>query len=185
MREEVNLKFAYLRPQMAAILLLTCLLIVSTSKAREQSSITCDKAKVRERVARIMRDTLKQGETKVNGVVTSWTRIPPSSEAVEEVRCYGDDAVSVLAEYLKSKDSPKKELALRFLGELGGSRIVEPLRMVILYEPSPLLRELALRWLTTAPWDIASPIIKEAMESDADPQVREAAKNILASYAPK
>lgn len=185
MTEDVSVKFIYSRSQTASIALLACALLVSTSKAQEQRSTTCDKAKVRERIARIMRDTLKQGETKVNGVVASWTRIPPSSEAVEEVKCYGDDAVPVLAKYLKSKDSPKKELALRFLGELGGSRIVEPLRTFILYETSPFLRELALRWLTTAPWDMVSPIIKEAMESDSDPKVREAAKNILASYAPK
>lgn len=142
---------------------------------------------VRERIAVLMAYIIKKGEGVASDGVAVWMPYlaRPSNEDIEEIKRYGDDAVPILSEYLTAGGEREKSLAMRFLGVLGGSRIVEPLRKVILHETSPLLRELALRWLTTAPWEMVSPIIKEAMESDADPQVREAAKNILTSYAPK
>ena len=132
-----------------------------------------------------MRHTLKQGEFKVNGAVAAWTRTSPSKENVEEIQRYGDDAVPILSEYLGSEDDREKELAMRFLGLLGGSRIVEPLRKVIQSDNSPSIREIALRWLTQAPWDLASPIIQEAAEKDIDLEVRNVAKKLLTEYAPK
>jgi hypothetical protein len=43
---------------------------------------------------------------------------------------------------------------MRFLGALGGTRSVEPLRMV-LDHPSAGVREMALNWLAAALWEMA------------------------------
>jgi HEAT repeat protein len=140
---------------------------------------------IRKRIAALMAHILKKGEAVTSDGIKVATRALPSNEDIEEIKRYGDTAVPILSEYLTAEESREKNLAMRFLGVLGGSRIVEPLRKIALYDSSPAMRDLALRWLTTAPWDIVAPIIKQAMEFDSDPQVREAAKNILASYAPK
>jgi len=62
---------------------------------------------------------------------------------------------------------------------LGGRRIVVPLQGVILHDPSPAIRELALRWLTQAPSNLAQPIIRRAARTDPDERVRTVAKSIL------
>ena len=91
----------------------------------------------------------------------------------------------ILEEYLWPGDNRAGELALRFLGLLGGSQIVEPLKRVVEKSDSPGRRELALRWLTQAPWDLAAPIIRTAAETDADAQVRGVARDLLANYSPQ
>ena len=185
MRQRGNVKSVDSRVQIATIVVLICILSVGSGKTQEQTHATCDKGKVRERVSTIIRETLKQGENRVNGIIAAWTRIPPSNEAIEEMRCYGDVAVPVLVEHLNSKDDRKKELAIRFLGELGGSQIVEPPRMIVQYETSSLLRNIAVRWLTEAPWDLASPIIQQAAQNDPDPSVRQTAQELLDARKPR
>jgi hypothetical protein len=138
---------------------------------------------VREKIAILMRDTLHEGEHTVNGVKV-WVRVHPSNKALKQVRRYGDSAVPALADYLRSDDARARELAMRFLGSLGGSRIVEPLRAVVENDTSAGMRELALRWLTAAPWDTISQI-KHAAQTDDDPQVRETARGIVARYSKK
>lgn len=158
--------------------------ILKSHEARELKSPS--ESVIRKRVAELMGYILKRAE-----VVTSDGKAMvqivalPSNEDIEEVRRYGDAAVPILAEYLTSGDGRQKVLAMRFLGNLGGSRIVEPLRTVVQHDASPGIRDLALRWLSGAPWDLAAPIIREAAETDPDPGVREAAKEILAKYPPK
>ncbi len=139
-------------------------------------------ADMRERVATIIRDTLKRGEGEItnDGVkLKTWTNMPPTEEAIEEIRSFGDDVVQILSEYLTSEDGREKQLAIRFLGLVGGSRIVEPLRMVIKNDKQPGMRAMALTWLAEAPWELASPIIREAAESDGDPGVRKVANDLL------
>jgi hypothetical protein len=40
----------------------------------------------------------------------------------------------------------------------------------------------ALGWISQAPWEQASPVISEAADTDPDPKVREAAKEILVKH---
>jgi len=57
---------------------------------------TSDEGAIRERIATIIRETLKQGEgTTVEGY-RFFTWVPPSNEDVEEIKSYGDKAVLFL-----------------------------------------------------------------------------------------
>lgn len=142
------------------------------------NSQTIDKSVVRERISRIMRDIRKKGEREIDGV-RIFVRVSPSREDVEELKKYGDEAVPILTEYFDSEDPPERTLALRLLGSLGGSRIVQPLRKVILHHPSADFRQLALNWATQAPWDQMRPIVQMAAKSDPNPQVRKTAREVL------
>jgi hypothetical protein len=144
-----------------------------------------DKEAIRERISAIIRETVKQGEgTTVDGVKFT-TRVPPSDENVEEIKRFGDKAVPVLDEYFWSKDGFEGVLALRFLGLLGGGRIVEPLKRVVEKSDSPTLRELALLWLTQAPWDLAAPVIRNVAETDPDAKLRGVARDLLVNRSPQ
>jgi hypothetical protein len=155
----------------------------ATAQGLTQAS---EKEAIRERISVIIRETLKQGEgTTANGVKFR-TRVPPSTDKVEEIKSLGDKAVPVLEDYLWSGDNPEQgDLALRFLGLLGGTRIVEPLKRVIEKSDSPSRRENALRWLTQAPWDLAAPVLRAAAETDPDANVRGVARDLLVNNAPQ
>jgi hypothetical protein len=144
-----------------------------------------DEGTIRERIATIIRETLKQGEgTTVEGY-RFFTWMPPSDKDVEEIKSYGDKAVPILEKYLFSDVGREGHLALRLFGLLGGSRIVEPLKRVAEQSTSASRRATALTWLTQAPWELASPIIRNAAETDRDPEVRGVARDLLVNYSPK
>jgi len=71
---------------------------------------------------------------------------------------------------------------MRLMGELGGERIIEPLKKVILYNQSARKREYALTWITQGPWDQASKVIRLAAETDPDENVRKVAEELLSSH---
>jgi hypothetical protein len=159
--------------------------IVLDCEAQTVSAKPSDSRVMRERIATIFRETLKRGEAiiELNGrQVTSRTFVPPLTEHVDEIKRYGDDAIPILAEYLNSGSGFEKYLAMRFLGSIGGSGVVEPLRKVALGDASPSFRMVALLWLTETPWDLASPIIRQVVEKDTSPEVRAKAKEILAQH---
>jgi hypothetical protein len=144
-----------------------------------------DEAAIRERIATIIRETLKQGEgTTVEGYrFFAW--VSPSTKNVEEIKSYGDKAIPILEEYLFSDVGREGDLVLRILGGMGGSLVVEPLKRVVEQSTSAWRREDALRSLTQAPWQLAFPIIRNASETDRDPEVRAEARDLLARYSPE
>ncbi len=164
--------------------MLACAATAIGANGQDSGSEGLTESFVREKIAILMRDTLHEGEHTVNGVKL-WVRVHPSNKALKQVGRYGDSAVPALADYLRSDDARERDLAMRFLGSLGGSRIVEPLRAVVENDTSAGMRELALRWLTAAPWDTVSQIIEHAAHTDDDPQVRETARGIVARYSKK
>jgi hypothetical protein len=140
---------------------------------------------IRERVQRIMRETIEDGETVImlNGrQVIARCFIPPSKLAVDEVKDYGDKAVPILAEYLRQTSGFEKYHAMRLLGAIGGKSVVALLRQVALHDPSAGYREYALAFLTQAPWELAAPILQEAASRDAELRVRQRAKELLDGY---
>lgn len=156
------------------------------SNSKSAQTILDDSA-MRERVAAIIHETIKQGEQTVNGI-RIWTYVPPSSEAIEELKGFGDLAIPVLEQYIWSEnDSGARErwLAVRLLGILGGSRIVKPLEKIIRTYHSPGIRWETLRSLSSAPWDQAMPIIQWAAKTDPDPDVRKLAEDILRGHRPR
>ena len=143
---------------------------------------------IRERVQRILRETIEDGETVImldGRQVIARTFIPPSELAVDEVKAYGDKAVPILAEYLRQTSGFEKYHAMRLLGAIGGKSVVAPLRQVALHDSSAGYREYALAFLTQAPWELAAPILQEAASRDADLKVRQRAKELLDGYGPR
>jgi hypothetical protein len=166
----------------AALLCATCFALVDC-EGQTLSADPSGNRDIRERITSIFHETLKQGEITVehNGrLVTARTFVPPSKEHVDQVRRYGNNAIPILAEYLTSGSGFEKYLALRFLGLIGGSGVVETLRKVALNDTSSSFRLVALLWLTETPWDLASPIIRQVANDDTSPEVRNKAKQILA-----
>ena len=155
-------------------LLLSC---IAVSNAQSNPPKSSDKD-IRSRIAAIVQQRLDDGVFTVHGV-RAQTKTPPSDAAVAEIKRYGDSAVPALDGYLHSKNPRERGVAMEFLGLLGGRRIVAPLQRVIQHDPSATMRELALRWLTNAPTDLAKPIIRRAAKTDPDEKVRKTAKNIL------
>lgn len=159
--------------------------VVSRCDAQTLSDKTSDRI-MRERIAIIFRETLKRGETIIDRKefppVTALTFVPPSTEHIDEIRRYGDDAIPILSDYLKRGTGFEKYLAMRFLDAIGGKNIIGPLRRVALYDPSPSFRTSALLWLSAARWDLAAPIIRHAADKDSSAEVRTQAKAILAQH---
>jgi hypothetical protein len=170
----------------SSALFLICLVACCTN-AQSEGTDKADVSVIRERIQTIMRETIRSGEKVVmlNGrQVTSRTFIPPSQPAIDEVKGYGDAAVPILGEYLRVTGFEKYH-AMRFLGAIGGPKVVEPLRQVALHDDSAGYREYALAFLTQTPWELAEPILHEAARSDPDPSVRNRAAELLIGYAPR
>jgi len=140
-------------------------------------------AKVRARVNTIIKETIKRGEFTTQGV-KAITRVPPSNEDVDEIKSYGDQAVMALEEHFSSASAFEYELAMRLMGALGGERIIEPFKKVILNDQSARRREYALTWITQGPWDQAKEIISQAATTDPDENVRKVAKELLSGHGP-
>ena len=169
---------------LSGLAVLLCLITVGECLAQGKVVDTLPPAKVRERVNTIIRETLQRGEFTTADGVKGITRIPPSPEDVDEIKGYGDRAVLPLQEHFSSGNAFEYELAMRLMGELGGKRIIEPFKKVILYDQSARKREYALRWITQGPWDQAAKVISQAAEKDPDANVRKVAQELLSGHGP-
>jgi hypothetical protein len=171
-------------PAISYSLMLLWLLLLSRSlsvaRAGEQmkSPQATSNAAVRKRIASIIAETLREGEGVVDGVKVCRI-VPPAKKNIEEIRRYGEEAVKPLTNHLKAESERERAIVVEFLRLLGGRRIVTPLQRVIQSDGSPSIRILALRWITQAPFNLVSPIIREAARTDPDQRVREEAQNLL------
>lgn len=164
-------------------MLLTCGSVVAKAGHQTKGTQATSKEGLNRSIGRIITETLKEGEGVVNGVKV-WRRVPPAKKDIEEIRRYGDEAVSALTNHLNAESDRERALVVEFLGLLGGRRIIPPLQTVIQRDDSPSIRILALRWITQAPFNLVSPIILEAARTDVDWGVREEAQNILGLSRP-
>jgi hypothetical protein len=169
------------RKTLFQITLLVCLTVLGANACQVTDAQKPDRADISERVHSLIRETLQRSEVHVNGI-RIFTRSLPSTEVVDEIRKYGDDAVPALESHLASGDARERELSVRLLGALGGDRIVMPLRNVTRHDPTPSIRALALRSIRQASERLMLPIIREAAKMDTDESVRQEAKDILANY---
>jgi hypothetical protein len=136
---------------------------------------------VRDRIARMMDYIVRRSEFALSDGVRIRIVLLADNDEIDEVKHYGDRAIPVLSEYL-SEDRAEKYLAMRLLGEIGTSGIIEPLARVATKDASPSYRQTGLRWLTQAPWESAAPIIRQAANDDPDPMVRETARELLQAH---
>jgi hypothetical protein len=106
---------------LASIFVLLCAAIFCTgqsvngSETRKDGTALAHTTIVKRRIQSIMQATLKEGEFTTPEGIKASTRVPPSTERIEEVRQLGDGAIPVLASYVNSKSPREQELAMRFL----------------------------------------------------------------------
>ena len=181
-----------LRPRLLMLGLVFCLGRFCAASGQTQGTILSqtlrppsDEGAIRERISTIIQETIKRGEGYTVDGIKTWTRMPPTTKDLEEIKSYGQKAVPILEEYLFSDVSQEGDVALEIFGRLGGSQMVEPLKRVVEQSTSSWRREFALRWVTQAPWELALPIIRNAAETDRDPKVRALAQDLLVKYSPK
>jgi len=185
----------HLHLRMLLALVLICSLTLCCSLTRSGSQVVAaqqseSEARTQQQsdravVVSAIQDALQQGSgTTTDGVKFS-TYLPPSEESIVAVQRLGDRAIPILAEFLWSKDDRECWVVIRLLGSLGGARIVPPLEEVARKYPAPRRRILAIRRQSSAPWEIASPIIRESAEHDPDSGVRKTAKDILGKHIPQ
>jgi len=136
-----------------------------------------------EQIATIIATTVHEGQGVTREGQRFYTFVPPSPDALETVKRNADDAIPILNEFIWGKDPNAGHVAMRLLGALGGEKILAQLTPVIDKHPSPGMRSLALRWVSTAPWERALPILKRAAAKDSSRSVRDTAKELIARHA--
>jgi len=170
--------------RLPGLVVLFCLIVIGICLGHGTIANAQTTANVRERVNTIIQETIQRGEFTTPEGVRGVTRVPPLAEHVEEITRYGDRAVEPLEEYFYSANGFEYEVAMRLMGALGGKRIIEPFKKVILYDPSARKREYALRGISQGPWDEASKIITHAADNDSDANVRKVAQELLDGHRP-
>jgi hypothetical protein len=102
---------------LAALCCAVCFIVVDC-EGQAVSAKPSDNRVIRERIATIFHETLKRGEVAIehNGrQVTARSFLPPSTENVDEIRRYGQDAIPILVEYLDSDSGFEKFWRCAFL----------------------------------------------------------------------
>jgi hypothetical protein len=167
------------------IVIFICLLAPLELRCQTECRESDSGCKVRQRVREIFQEALDQCVTQLpNGVKVS-TFVPPSSQQVEQIKSIGDAAIPVLTEFLNADQGFSFHLSLRFLGELGGSRIVRPIAGYLKTSGNPLHRIIALNWLNQAPVKDALIVARETEQHDPDERVRKAARELISELSKK
>jgi HEAT repeats len=135
------------------------------------------------KVAAILDGILRRGEGHAEGredVKTS-TWVPPSFADIEQIREIGHDAIAPLNKALDSQTPFRQLLAVRLLGEIGGTDVVPPLKRGLEASRWVAVRMSSLSSLRSVPDDLALPIIRSVV-LDSDPRVAELARTLLTDY---
>lgn len=128
-------------------------------------------------VASLIDRVLKRGETSRETIRMS-TWVPPTTEDIAEVKRLGTSAIEPLDRAFVAKRPFQRLLVIRLLGEIGGPKIVPTLERALDPTLPNSVRLYALDALTTAPDDLALPLIR-ANVNDKDPLVAKEAKDLL------
>jgi hypothetical protein len=130
-------------------------------------------------VASLIDRILKRGETS-RGTIRTSTLVPPTAEDISEIKRLGTRAIPPLDKALLGDRSFQIFLVIRLLREIGGPEIVPTLKRALDPTLPGSVRFVALGALTTAPDDLALPLIR-ANVNDKDPLVAKEAKDLLAN----
>jgi HEAT repeat protein len=108
------------------------------------------------------------------------TWVSPTAEDIAEIKRLRTSAIPPLERAFFVKRSFQRLLVIRLLSEIGGPEIVPTLKRALDPTLPGSVRFVALGALTTAPDDLASPLIR-ANVNDKDPLVAKEAKDLLAN----
>lgn len=165
-------------------LALAMLLFFFSAHATPGQGAGCTREDVSGRVREIFERALSEGQIILQDGSRAEVRVPPSEEAMEEIRQIGDAAISILSEYIDYAQPRQVELVVRFVGRLGSEGAAQPLARILRESPSPVQRIQALGALTQVPWSVSGPVIAEAARKDADREVQAFAWQLLIGHGP-
>lgn len=162
-------------------LVLTCCLLAQGSaglRAQVQPAEQTLSSDPDTAVASLIDRILTRGET-VQGTIRMSTYVPPTAEDIAAIKHLGSSAIPPLDKAFTAKRSFQRLLVTRLLGEIGGPEIVPTLRRALDPALPNSVRASALDALTTAPDDLALPLIRTSVK-DPDTLVASKAKSLLA-----
>lgn len=154
--------------------------------ASVQAQTDTAQVKVNKRVDEIMDRALKEDVfTTPEGVRVTPMGANVSSEAMQEIQTFGDQAIAPLAKYLDSPDRRAQTLATKLLGAIGGSNTIKPLIHAAEKCTSSIARTVALFNLERLEWKDVGGVIERVALNDSDLQVRKTAQDIIAKHQAK
>ena len=103
-----------------------------------------------------------------------------SSEDLEKVRRFGNEAIPFLSGYVKeSKNSLEQQVAVRLIGSIESDRALDELGALAEEAKSPFVRSLTLAWLAPSRREKDALVLERVSTSDPDPRVRAEATRLL------
>jgi len=167
-------------------LLISCLLIFGVSLGGAQqnpsanSSEKVDKKVVQRELLRVIDQAAKEATVKTaDGVIVTTTPLV-SSEGIDKVKSFGDDAAVFLGNYVKESKNPvEQQVAMRLLGSMSSDRSLDELGELAEKAQSSFIRSLALGWIASTRRDKDALLLQRISASDPDPQVRAEATRLL------
>lgn len=135
--------------------------------------------RIRQTVNRVFEQNVRAGTSIVAPGVQAYTRVPLSDSEIGEITSFGQDAIPVLAEYLKNPHVRFRELAVRCIAYIGGIEALHLLETTVLQSGSQNLRMQALEWIGSMPGQAAEVSLKKIENVSSDQSIRARAKALL------
>ena len=158
--------------------LVICAVLVSAQSTLQPTQETVEK-----RVNEIMELALKKGViTLPDGVRATPMRANTSLEELQELRSFGERAISPLSKYLDSTDLRAQTLAVNLVGAIGGKSAIRPLSYAADRCTSAVARLAAVENLGQQPWADVVNVIERVSANDPDPLVKKAAQEMVAKH---
>ena len=165
---------------------LTCLLfgaVMSFTTAFAQDTNQVTQEHINDRIAKIFKaDLLLWTGTTPEGYQYNNGKVYASQEEYDEVKKFGDRAIASLAEYFAKNDDRAQLLAIRFLVNIGGARVLKILTPIAEKSPSPYIRFQALANLQQYPWPEVADLVRRIAANDENPDVKAEARKLLQQH---
>jgi|SRR5208283_4904889 len=125
------------------------------------------------RIASLIRETIEGSKIRLkDGSSATVMPVLPSSDALQEVKRYGDRAVKVLAAYASSSQSLEQHVSLRFLLEFHDDAALDAVQGFAGKSAFAVIRQEAVAGLTGFPSEKGKRYIEHICNTDSDPDVR-------------
>jgi HEAT repeat protein len=165
--------------RLMALSLCVCLQMAALAQATSAPPTPDADAKVAAILDGILRRGEGHAEEREDVKMSTW--VPPSFSDIEQIREIGHDAIAPLNKALDSQTPFRQLLAVRLLGEIGGTDVVPPLKRGLEANRWVVVRTQSLSSLRSVPDNLALPIIRSAV-LDSDLRVAERARTLLTDY---
>lgn len=157
-----------------------CILLATLTPlafAKQDSSHRVEQ--VRETVTRLFSNNIQAGTRILGPGIKAYTPLPMSEADISEITAFGDDALPVLQECLKSPKERFRELAVRCLGYMGDNKSIQLLEATVLSPESQSLHIQALQWIGWHSTPMTDASLHRIVEFSKDEGIRKQAAELL------